>query len=1012
VAVDDPGVTAPQPQAEPHIEPPAEPPAEPQAEHAAIAALIARGETETALAWLAPLLEAHPADPALRRLQARATVDPALAVQRWHALRQALPDDPQAHVDLAEAVRERLGDPALAETVLQSALERLPHSLPVLEALVRSAARSGDDASLAAACRRLLAAHPEHAATWDSLIAALHRLDRADEIAALLAEAAEAAPDSLALLLRLAAHSPPQRALAHYLRARVRHPDQPAPALGLARTLSALDRADEAEDVLTEARRQLPDDADIAAAWAQQALDRGEADAAIDRAALLRSLAPDRPEADRIAAEAHLLAGRPAAALALLGPARAALPGDFRLAELEVAALNRLERWQAAAQAGAALVRDHPFEPAACIELATALVRLGRAAEAEAALRAARERCPGHDWMAVQLARLAFERGAADEALAWWHAAGLPERGPDSHRRQHALAHAQAGDPAQALALIRARTDGPESRWLRLAEAELLAEAGDLPQAAALWPGLAAAFALTEPGFAALTWRLATALPQAAADAPLQALLNEPDRPEPGWRPALARRLAACDPQDPVHDRLRAALAAAAGPDTLARAIASALAGTERDSDALAARVIRAVLDGRLELLALLLEQDSDPARTQRLRIALRLAVNRLIPTEAGFAARTAEQVSALLLAARVLDADSLAYAVALARPRFAPAAPPDLADAAAVVGCIAHRPLPQERRPPPAAPSRLRVALCLHGHLPRHAPALAPAASLALHGHDVQVFAHLWSTTQGDRLAPAALLAALPARLRTTLERLMAADGAAAVADRYPLLFAAVDADSTLSLEAARQRTGAADIAVEDPALPHLRDRSPAWRRRYQAARVQEMAARHGAAFDLVLHVDAAAVPALPAETDWPALARAAQGGTVFAAGGLQFRRGSVVWLDDTLLAGTMADLQLAAESFAAGERVARGEARIAGLGGPDIHRHSLAFWLHLHGVAVAALPGLSAAGAMRPAPAPLAPGVALGRVWACLAQRGAASADGAVVRAAVADVLRRGVF
>ncbi len=921
---------------------------------------------------------------------------------------QSAPHDRAALLAAAAALRARQLD-RVADTVLQAALRHFPGDLAVLEALVEAASGQGDDAALVASCNALLRAHPTHPQAIQARLDALERLGRLDEMAELLRAAADADRLDPAPLLRLATISEihPAQALRHYATLRARHPARPEAHLGLARMLNALDRAPEADEALDQGHHRLPHHSVLAAAWARQALTLGHTTEAIRRAGVLAALAPDAPDAPQIEAEALLAQQQPEPALARLTEATRRFPTHFALAALRGQALARLGRWHEAARVGLALVQRFPHEPAAALALATALVRLGRAREAEAVLADARARCPGHAGMSAQLARLAAARGDTQAALTWWRDAGLPDQGPDSDRRAYALALAEQGEVDSALAHVRTTPSPHEPPWLRLAEAELLAAAGQgdpqgLHRSLALWHSLQPRFTLAEPAFAALTWRLATTLPPPDALAPLQALLHEPDKADPATRPALLRLLPMIAADDPVRDRLRQALAASPRPDTLARAAALAFTDPEPDTDTLAQRVIRAVRDGRPDVMALLLDHADHPARTPKLRIALRLALNRLAPDADAFAALTAPEIAALLLAARVFDTDSLAYLAALARPRFPPSQLPHLATSEEVVGCLVHRlPDPDAHRPTaPAEPAaRLRVALCLHGPPPLLPPAQDPRAALALDAHEVSLFAHLWTAPAGDPPGAEAVLAALSPGLRSALRRHAAADGLDRLVQLYPDLFAVPAEPAPLTTEAARQRYRPAALVLEDQAQ-HA-GRSPAWLRRHKVQQAHRLARQSGRDFDLVLHVAAHAVPRLDRDTPWRDRARAAAAGTIFADAPLQFRRG-LLTMGDSLVAGAPAPMQLAADSFTIATYATDGRARIAGLAGPDIHRQCQPMLLHLLGVAVSAIPA-------PPAPVELpqvTPEQALARMWTSLKRRPAAAPDSVLMRIAVAEV------
>lgn len=971
--------------------------------------LVVIGRLDAAQALLAPLLDAFPGNFWVRRMQARATADTLSAMRLWHAQLLAFPHDAQSHIDLAQAVRALLHDDAMADEVLVSAQLRFADHLWVLDALGVSAERRGDMQEAAHWWREVVTHHPGHARGHAGLLAALTRLDARDELAQL---EAQADPLDVATLRRMAEAAEPKLALDRWALLRGLHPHVADGHLGYVRTLQLLGRSEECNEILTAAQRLLPENSDIAVAWAADASRRGDWQAALLRARMLQQLLPDALETALIAGEALLETGDPAAAHAVLAPARQRFPEHFWLGHHEVRALNGLGLWHAAAKAGRVLFDRFPDEPFAGTGVAEALTQLGRGLEAEAILRQTRVAFPNEPWLAVRLAGAASARGDGLEAVGLWRAAGLPAAGSGVQQRLFAHALAQAGDPGGAMAVAQASGGSPNDQAVRrLGEAELLLAAGQRGDAMALWPALTGLFSVADPDFAALTWALATGPDDEPSSAMWRALLDEPDQDGPSWMPALGRAWPADEADgEPDEDRaaqvqacLRAALAAHPGPPTLARRIAESLTGVAPDPDSLAARMAEAVADGRPGIIALLLDGVDRSAR-----MALRLAINRLLGPVAAFDAMPVAQVHALLLIARVVDPACLDYVAGLARPRFAAALPPSLPRLADVVGCIAHRRQGHERRANVAdLPERLAIAVCVHGHATAGLPERSLPAALGVGGHDVSVFAHLWHVTTGS--APGLALGAEPAiaRLSPGLRRALARFDPELARTLFPRLLERVPDDGTFNAASSDGRYGPATMVVEDANAPHLHGRSAVWRARYKVMRAHQMAVESGRSFDLVLHVAADAAVAVDPDFDWRRLAQAARTeGVVFADAPLRFHGRTILAMGGRVVAGAMPGMRVVADSFGVAEFVASGQAKVAGWPGGAIHRHSQTLMLHLMGVPVETLPIITPpAGTSAASLPPLPPAAALGRLWYDLKARGAVACDITVLRAAISD-------
>ena len=678
-----------------------------------------------------------------------------------------------------------------------------------------------------------------------------------------------------------------------------------------------------------------------------------------------------------------------------------------------VAALNQAGRWHDALAASVQLYRQFPDEPQAYSGMVEALVGLGRAEEAEVVLRDLGPRFPRDRWIPVRRARLAFARQDWRQALAHWGSAGLPDPGLPDHAdadelRLFALAMAQAGEGDGALQLLAAPRSGPPGQGKRLLGAlEILMLLGRTQEAAVRWPALAEMLDMTQPDFAAVTGRLAMSAPETDAAPMLTALLAEADPGGPHWIPAIATTLAGLTAADPLHDRVRRALATAA-PDVkagLAFAVAQGLCGAIADADALAGMVARAVASGRPGLLPLLLETAGGPGRKALLRVALRLYLNRVHADPAALAAIDPPAAACLLRIAAVADPDVLRYVAEPLRARFPVPVAGSLARCEDCVGAVVRMAPPGLARRPS---SRLRVALCVAGRLAaRSAQAPGLIRALRLQAHDTTVFAHVWRDT--GTAAPSAELETelrrLPPRLALAFAEAADAGGLAGLRRLYPALLQERAARPTVTEAELRALLQTDQAVVEDEASPALAQRPAAWKALHATRQAHAMAAAFPGGFDLCVHLQADAVMAAAETFDWAPVAQAVHGEALMLVDrGMQFDRAGGFCLAPRLAVGSMATMAIAADSAARADHVATGRQPVWGMARTDALPQALAMQLHLHGIVTGPLDGVAFDVAAEAAP--LAAAAALALLWQDIRARRAASPDHALVRAAMGDV------
>jgi tetratricopeptide (TPR) repeat protein len=324
-----------------------------------------------------------------RALVARGLGDDVEAYTRCRALRQAFPDNPAAHADLAHLLLD-LNQVTAAEAEARAGLALFPDLTWLQHMYARCADEAGDIPAAAVRWTDLLTGNPYHEPAYAAAVHALVGAGRLEEAAGIAregfrlfpdgsaaqaawaavgqvaaAEASAAFATAPAVELLTAAVSAERsdrwaQAASAWALLRDRTPAlAPAYASG-ARALLRLGRMAEAEIVLAKARRDVPADAGVLEAWADAAVQRGAFADALLRFRALRQAFPSAPRA-------------------LVGITRA---------------LHDLGRMDEADAAYAELVREQSPDPCLARHRADALAKAGRWAEADAVLSDAVARFP------------------------------------------------------------------------------------------------------------------------------------------------------------------------------------------------------------------------------------------------------------------------------------------------------------------------------------------------------------------------------------------------------------------------------------------------------------------------------------------------------------------------------------------------------------------------------------------------------------------------------------------
>ncbi|MGC8518706.1 MAG: XrtA/PEP-CTERM system TPR-repeat protein PrsT [Steroidobacteraceae bacterium] len=305
--------------------------AEPQRTLLKAKALIATGQTDAAIALLKPVLSAHANAPEARDLYAEALVQQGKLDEAQQQLATAVRLDPKAPEPrvLEGRIDEWQGQFAPAEHHLSAALKRMARAEPVLHRVT---------ALIALTESRL----------------ALGEIDAAAHSQASLAAIEPSAPETLLLSARI----------------KLARRD-------LNGGINLLERVVADTPTFVQARMLL----------GAALLQRGDLEQAQEQLQDVVQRTPDNLEARKLLAQVQLKLGEPQGALAVLTPALSAPTLDPQLLSLYGAAAQRTGNAQALAQALEGVVRAHPKDEAAKLNLAEVYLGSGQAAQALALLQ-------------------------------------------------------------------------------------------------------------------------------------------------------------------------------------------------------------------------------------------------------------------------------------------------------------------------------------------------------------------------------------------------------------------------------------------------------------------------------------------------------------------------------------------------------------------------------------------------------------------------------------------------
>ena len=305
--------------------------AEPQRTLLKAKALVATGQSDAALALLKPVLAARANDTAARDLYAEALIQQGKLSEALQQLQTAVRLDPKSAEPrmLEGRIDEWLGQFGPAEQALTEALKRMSHAEPVLHRV---------SALIALTESRL----------------ALGEIDAAAKSQASLAALEPTAPETLLLSARI----------------KLARRD-------LDGGINLLERVVADSPTFVQARMLL----------GAALLQRGDLEQAQEQLQNVVQRTPDNIEARKLLAQVQLKLGEPQGALSVLTPALSAPTLDPQLLSLYGAAAERTGNAHALAQGLERVVRAHPKDEAAKLNLAEVYLGSGQAAQALALLQ-------------------------------------------------------------------------------------------------------------------------------------------------------------------------------------------------------------------------------------------------------------------------------------------------------------------------------------------------------------------------------------------------------------------------------------------------------------------------------------------------------------------------------------------------------------------------------------------------------------------------------------------------
>lgn len=373
--------------------------------------------------------------------------DLAAALSRWQQLHERFPGDPSGYGGYATALREagRLNE---ARDVLDAALERFPNDpgLAIERASVANAAHDWADAARRWA--EVRERFPDHRAGYDRGVQCLQETGRFDELDEIFLDAMQRFSNEAWPAIQYASLAQKQghweEALRRWETVRERFPNEQSGYTQPVTALRELGRELEAEALLEEVTRRLPDHTGPALEYGWLAHRRHDLAAAIERWMRMVRIFPDYSTGYVCAIMALREAGRLDEAESLADDAARRFPDEFAIMQEHARVAQFMEQWEEAGRRWADLVERFPDRPAGYLGKAAVLRQAKQYDDAEAVLRTAVERFPGdavtlteHAWLAQYrqdwpAASERWQRVRAvkpDEPLAWsFGATGLWEQ--------------------------------------------------------------------------------------------------------------------------------------------------------------------------------------------------------------------------------------------------------------------------------------------------------------------------------------------------------------------------------------------------------------------------------------------------------------------------------------------------------------------------------------------------------------------------------------------------------
>lgn len=381
------------------------------------------------------------------------------AARRWQDVASRFPDHHGAFLMAAGALRAQ-GQLEQADRILAEAVERFPRHSQLLTEYAKLAQEQEQWEQAARRWEKLRAAFPEEPEGYLGGAAALSALQRDEDADRLVADAAGRFPITAD---RLAEHAwaPYHRhqweqAGRRFAGIRERFPDEPVGYHGGAETLLRQNRFVDAEELLAEGMRRMPQDPKLAHSHAviPSYPGRRQWDAALERIDAVCKRFPDF-------APGHVTAVRMLRECRRFEDAEAAARRAFECCAgsaefgVEYARLARdrsdlgeaLRRYQA-------VIEQFPDQVAGFVGLAEALTGLGRFDEAEAVLDRTMTAFPTQPEPFAAHADLAMRRNEAAEALRRWDEAvrRFPDNSQLAQRLFEARLTAAEIDPVAAAA--------------------------------------------------------------------------------------------------------------------------------------------------------------------------------------------------------------------------------------------------------------------------------------------------------------------------------------------------------------------------------------------------------------------------------------------------------------------------------------------------------------------------------------------------------------------------------